>query len=90
MAIPKSWTADDIRQEKLTLHRVVNEFGQQAVQIERRYVFVDSGGQVLADIAGGRLLAVVAIADIPANVVSALQTIDSWTYGEALAQEGMT
>lgn len=90
MATPKTWTADDIQQGKLTLHRVVNEFGQQAIQLERRYVFVDSVGDVLTDIAGGKLLEVVAIADIPASVVSALQTIDDWTYSQSLAQEGMT
>lgn len=90
MATPKTWTAEDIQQGKLTLHRVINEIGQQAIQVERRYVFVDAADQVLDQVAGGRLLAVMAIVDIPASVVSALQTIDKWTYDQALAQEGMS
>jgi hypothetical protein len=90
MATPKMWTADDVLQGKLTIHRVDHpDTGQPALQVEQRYVFVDGQGAVLSSIAGGRVLATVEIADLPQEVVSALQTIDTWTYQQALAQEGM-
>lgn len=90
MATPKSWTAYDLQQGKLTIHRFNHpDTGQPAIQVERRYRFVDDGDVVIYDIAGGRLLATVEIADLPAGVLSALQTIDAWTYNQALLQEGM-
>lgn len=90
MATPRSWTAYDLVQGKLTIHRVRHpDTGQPAIQVERRYQFLDDGEVVIREIAGGRFLAVVEIASLPAGVLSALQAIDTWTYNQALIQEGM-
>ena len=84
MATPKSWTAHDVEQGKLTL----NQFGSD-IHVERRYVFVDDVGAELEDVAGGRLLDVVPWADIPANIQDALTSINNWTYNQILIQEQM-
>jgi hypothetical protein len=84
MATPKSWTAHDLKQGKMTI-RV--EAG--TLYLECRYVFVDDLDEVLTGIAGGRVVAEVAWTSVPTNVQTALQTIDTWTYNQALAQEGM-
>lgn len=80
----KTWTATDVELGKLTIHRFGNE-----LKVERRYEFLDAQGGVLEQIAGGRVLETMPIADLPQNVLSALQTIDDWTKQKALEQEGM-
>jgi hypothetical protein len=85
MATPKTITATDIEQGSLNLRREGS-----TIFLERRYDFVEAGGNVIDELKGGRLTAEMAIADVPAPVVAALATIDAWTYAQALAQEGMT
>jgi len=80
----KTWTATDLELGKLSLLRRGDE-----IHIERRYKFLDSGGVVLEQIAGGRYVDDIAISSLPSEVASALQTIDTWTKNQALAQEGM-
>lgn len=84
MAISKSWTATDLEQGKLTIIRTGPD-----LHLERRYEFLDSGDVVIPEIAGGRVVEDMAIVDLPPGIVSALQTIDNWTYQKALVQEGM-
>lgn len=80
----KTWTAVDVVLGKLTIHRLGD-----ALQIERRYKFLDINGEALEQIAGGRILETVLIVEIPANILSALQEIDNWTKTKALQKEGM-
>lgn len=84
MATSKSWTAVDIEQGKFT---VLNVDG--VLLVERRYQFTDKNGDVLTNIAGGRLTREVAASSVPADVLAALTTINNWTYNQILAQEGM-
>lgn len=84
MATPKAFTAYDLELGKLTITRSGSD-----LTVERRYRFVDDSDVVIDNLAGGRLVATVAIASLPANIVSALAAIDTWTYNQALAQEGM-
>jgi hypothetical protein len=80
----KTWIATDVALGKLMIMRRDDE-----IQIERRYQFVDGAGEVLEQIAGGRVVREIPIASLPAEVLSALQTIDNWTHQQALEQEGM-
>jgi len=84
MASVKIITAVDIAQGKL----VIQKQGS-SLHIERRYQFLDAGANVIDNLAGGRVVAAVAIASLPANIASALAEIDAWTYNQALNQEGM-
>ena len=84
MATPKNWTAYDVELGKLTITRLGSTIG-----VERRYKFVDDQDDVIDDIAGGRLRVGVEWSSIPSNVQSALQLIDTWTYNQILALEGM-
>ena len=84
MATEKTWTAADVELGKLTIYREGSTIG-----VERRYKFVDSGDEVLTDIAGGRLRVDVEWSSIPSTVQNALLLIDTWTYNQILAQEGM-
>ena len=81
----KVWTATDVRLGKLAILPQGSD-----LQIERRYEFLDADGEVLTQIAGGRVVASVAFASLPANIKTALLDIDAWTKAQALAQEGMT
>ncbi len=81
----KTWTATDLRLGKLA----INPTGNGSLHIERRYVFLDAGGDVMPEITGGRLVLDVELSDIPAAILSALQTIDTWTKNQALAKEEM-
>lgn len=85
MATSKTLTAEDLHLGKLVLHRVGAN-----VNVERRYLFVDATDTVIVEWQGGRVVQSIAVADIPQNILDALQTIDTWTYDLALAQEGMT
>ena len=84
MATPKTWTADDVRLGTFTLYPEGANIG-----VERRYVFVDDQDEVLTQVAGGRLRVTVAWSSIPSTVQNALLLIDTWTYNQILAQEGM-
>ena len=84
MATPKNWTAYDVQLGTLTLYPDGADIG-----VERRYKFVDDQDSVITDIAGGRLRVTVAWSSIPTNVQDALQLIDTWTYNQILAKEGM-
>ena len=86
----KTWTATALELGKLTIHRVIDKEARPAIQLERRYKFLDADGEVLRQIAGGRVLETIPIADIPPSILSALQEIDQWTEQKALEQEGMT
>jgi polysaccharide deacetylase 2 family uncharacterized protein YibQ len=84
MATPKIITISDLKQGKLTITR-----NGTAVQIERRYVFLDEADTVIQNLGGGRVVETMAIADLPANITAALIAIDNWTYQQALLKEGM-
>ncbi len=59
------------------------------ITIEQRYQFVDSNGDVIREVAGGRLVETKTTVEIPADVLSALVAINNWIYQQALIQEGM-
>ena len=80
----KTWTATDLELGKLTVIR-----RGSTLQIERRYKFLDSGGSVLEQIAGGRLLLDMEWSTIPTNIQDALTIIDTWTKNQSLVQEDM-
>jgi len=80
----KTWTATDLQLGPL---KITPRNG--SVHIERRYKFLDSTGAILEQIAGGRFVADIALTSLPAEVSSALQTINTWTKNQALIQEGM-
>lgn len=80
----KTWIATDIAQGKLTLIRAGNE-----IHLERRYKFLGNGGDVLEQVTGGRVLETIPVAEIPTNILNALQELDNWTKMKALEQEGM-
>ncbi len=80
----KTWTAEDLELGKLT----INQVGDM-LRIERRYKFLDTNSDVITQIVTGRLLLEVEIFTVPLPVLSALQTVDTWTKNQALAQEGM-
>ena len=82
----KTWTATDLELGKLTIIRT--RTGQD-LHLERRYRFLDAEDAVLTQIAGGRVSETVAIVDLPADILDALQKIDAWTKQKALEQEGM-
>jgi hypothetical protein len=81
----KTWTATDLRMDRLTLSRD----GATTLRLERRYTFVDASGAELTHIAGGRLVREVAFTSLPTNIQQALQAIDVYTKQQALAEEGM-
>lgn len=81
----KIWTATDIELGKLTILPLVD--GE--ITIQRRYVFLGAGGEVLTDIASGRLNETVVFSSLPQSIRDALATIDDWTYNRSLDQEGM-
>ena len=80
----KVWTAADLLLGKLTIIQASNE-----IHLERRYKFLDAQGEILAQIAGGRVSETMALVDIPQDILAALQEIDAWTKTKALEQEGM-
>ncbi len=80
----KTWTATDLRLGKLTIHN-----GEGIVRVERRYKFADGDGDVLEQIAGGRIVLEVDWSDIPTGIQDALRAINTWTKNKALVQEGM-
>jgi hypothetical protein len=81
----KTWTAVDLRMDRLSIAREGSE-----LVIERRYAFLDAEGAELTQIAPGRLVRRVALAEVPAGVLSALQALDTYTKNQALQQEGMS
>ncbi len=81
----KTWTATDLQMGKLGVNVI-----DGILYLERRYVFLDTNGDVLEQIAGGRVTDVIAWADVPANIKTALADVDTWTKNKALTQEGMT
>ena len=80
----KTWTATDIQLGKLTIRQEGS-----VLHIERRYIFMNGDGNELAQIAGGRVVEEIEMADIPKGILSALHQIDQWTKAKALAQEEM-
>lgn len=84
MAKPKVITASDLRLGKLVIQRE-----SSMLRIERRYVYLDAGSQVINNLTGGRVVQAVPLANLPAEIVTALAVIDNWTYQQALSQEGM-
>lgn len=84
MATPKTLTANDIQQGKLTIIR-----NGSNIHVERRYDFVDISDTVIPEWAGGRIVDDVEFSALPIPIQDALITIDNWTYQQALAQEGM-
>jgi len=79
----KTWVADDV---KLGPLKITPRNGE--IHLERRYVFTLEGAE-LTQIAGGRVVADIALTALPAEILSALQTINTWTKNQALVQEGM-
>lgn len=80
----KIWTAVGLELGKLTILPAGD-----ALSVERRYKFLNSEGEVLTQITGGRVSETIPIAEIPANILNALQAIDNWTKQKALEQEEM-
>lgn len=80
----KTWTAADLHLGKLTIHPQGT-----AIHLERRYRFVDEHGDVLNQIAGGRVVEQLEFVTLPENIRTALLDIDAWTKAQALEQEGM-
>lgn len=80
----KTWTAADVELGKLTM-----TLRGTVLHVERRYVFVDADQNKLTQIAGGRVVEEVELANIPKNILDALHKIDEWTYQKALEKEGM-
>lgn len=80
MAIIKSWEAHDVEMKRMYLEKVLDEFGNPAILGQRDYVLLDEAGQELPDFSLQVFSEVVLISDIPANILSALQTIDNWFY----------
>lgn len=80
----KTWTAIDLLMGKMTIIRREN-----TLSLERRYQFLDSGDNVLTEIATSRLNVNELITDVPASILAALATLDVWTKNQALEQEGM-
>jgi len=89
MATPKTWTAYDLTLGALKLTRTPSKDGNQAVQFEQRYDYENDLGDILQGVAGSRLVDVVELADIPAGILTALTTINSWLYQRCLEKEGM-
>ena len=80
----KTWTTVDVAMGVLKVSRK----GSQ-LHLERRYVFLDSTGAVLSQVAGGRVVEDIELVDLPPGFLSALAVIDEWTKNKALVQEGM-
>jgi hypothetical protein len=85
MATPKIWTATDVSQKQLRLERIGSE-----ITAHRDFVFVDALGQPLTTLGLQMFQTTAAVSTIPPNILTALQTIDTWLYAQILAQEGMT
>ena len=84
MVQQKIVTLADVTQGKLTITRA----GTLLV-VERRYEFIDGLGAPVPNVAGGRIVEEIEISTIPPDIISALTTIDDWTYNKALVKEGM-
>lgn len=80
----KIWTATDVKMEKLVITR-----NGSVLTFERRYQFLDSGGEILDQISGGRIVEDIEFSALPPNIQTALQSIDAWTKNKALVAEGM-
>jgi hypothetical protein len=85
MATPKDLTAHDVVLDRLFIKRQGT-----AIIYERRYWYADIAGAIIEDLPSRRLSGTVEWATIPPDIQTALQTIDTWTYNQILAQEGMT
>jgi len=85
----KTWTAVGLRLGKLVIYPEELVEGSGVIKVERRYRFLDAQGDVLDQIAGGRVVEVVPWADLPQDIKDALQAINAWTKQRALEQEGM-
>lgn len=83
----KMWTAMGLRLGPLKI--TPQNDADNTLHIERRYLFVGADDNVLTQIAGGRVVVDIPFAELPANIRSALQDIDTWTKNQALEQEGM-
>jgi len=83
----KIWTAADVKLGPLKI--TPRNDKAKTMHIERRYGFIDAEGNVLAQVAGGRVVADIPFAELPASIRAALQDIDAWTKSQALEQEGM-
>ena len=84
MATPKTLTADDIAQGKLTIIH-----NGSTIHVERRYDFIDISDDVIPEWAGGRIVEDIEFSSLPSAIQDALLVIDNWTYQQALIQEEM-
>ena len=90
MATPKTWTAHDIKQGKLTIYRTAHQqTGEPSLCLDRRYEFTDQDNNVIDDITARRISVTIEIAGIPQEIADALQLIDSWIYQRILLKESM-
>jgi len=80
----KTWTATDLKLGKFSIVRQGDVF-----YVQQRYSFVDSEGALLEQITGGHISFEISAMEIPSDILTSLQTIDSWTKQKALEQEGM-
>lgn len=86
MATPKTWTAEDVKQGRLTLTRR-DEGGNVVILVQRRFEFLDAVGDPIG--LEGSFETVVQWASIAQSIQDALLAIDQWTYDQILAQEEM-
>ena len=84
MATPKTLTANDIEQGKLTIIR-----NSTFIHVERRYSFIDIADQIISEWAGNRIVEDIEFSTLPTAIQDALLVIDNWTYQQALIKEGM-
>lgn len=90
MATPKQITINDLsKNDKLTIFRLL-ENGVDSLQVEKRYLYLDSSGEPIEALGSGRVTQTIPVASLPAAVLSAVQTINNYMYNQALDQEGMT
>ena len=84
MVTPKTLTANDLQQGKLTIIR-----DGSIIHVERRYNFVDIANFAIPEWAGGRIVEDIEFSTLPTAIQDALSVIDNWTYQQALIKEGM-
>ena len=87
--MPKIWEATDLRMGRIEIEQTKTEAGAPAIRLIRYYQFAGSAGNVLADLSAGGITLIIAWADVPVDIQSALTKIDNFTYQEALKKEGL-
>ena len=85
----KIFTATDLEFKEITLQLVKLEAGN-GVMFKQKYAYVGDDGKPVQQLGRSTYNEVRAIADIPANIMTALQTIQNYLQQKAYEQEGMS